>query len=102
MDAPCLGKHIDRIKNFNKMQAWRRAVDDHIKELSENHEELATTSTESSSLPRVPIREDDADDDCVDADDYCVVTTSLQQICREDANLMKMEQQLNDEQNTNH
>ena len=77
MNGLGLTSHIGRITNFNRMEEWKGAVEEHMKAVSENPsitEISVATSSQSSSLVMVPDIQDN--DEEVD-DDYHIVTTTL-------------------------
>ena len=96
--ASCIG----RIPDFNKMQEWKRAMEEAVSEnlaTTSVAEISATTSSQSSSLATAPINQDEGD---VDDKVYHVVTTTLRQIIWDEHYLADIEQQLSFEQDTNH
>ncbi len=90
MDTLGLTGHLSRIKGFDKMQAWRDAVEKYMEDVLEN--------PASISLPHSSHEQDGEDED----NNYCTVTTALQQIVRNELNLVAIEQQLTLEQKSNH
>lgn len=123
MDELGLNIRIGRIPNFNKMQEWKRVVENFIaassvtettsiaaettpsaatssSSVSEPTSRVETTSSVavSSTSLQNSISQNDRDRD----DDYRIVTTTLRQIIRDEHNLADIEQQLASEQRNNH
>jgi hypothetical protein len=95
MNTPGLTSHLSRIKGFNKMQAWRDAVEEFMEDVPENAANISLSDSDS----QMGSHEQNAED----KDDSCrIVTTSLRQIVRNELDLVDIEQQLTLEQKTNH
>ena len=80
MNGLGLTSHISRIQNFDKMQEWKRTVEQYLKDISESNTvaEISTTSSlQNSDFTVTSIKQDDKKN--LD-DNYHTVTTSLQQI----------------------
>jgi hypothetical protein len=106
MDGLGLTARISRIRNFNKMQEWKKTVEEYLNSIPENltttsnATEISTTaSSRNSGSTATSIKQgDERDPD----DDYRVFTTTLRQIIRDDHNLNDIEKPLVFEQVVNH
>jgi hypothetical protein len=102
MNGLGLCSRIGRIPKFDRMKEWRNVVEEYLDSDLTNPsiaETSVATSSQNSNLATIPINQDDEGDA---DDDYRIVTTTLQQIIRDEHNLADIEQQLSFEQSTNH
>jgi len=101
MNGLGLTGRISRIQNFDKMQEWKRTVEQYLKDISESNAVAEISTTSSLQTPGFTVTSIEQDDKNLD-DNYRTVTTSLQQIIRDEHNSIDIEKLLISEQEFNH
>jgi len=90
MDAHGLSTHLSRRKNFNKIKVWEEAAEEGLQTISKN-QITASSNNETSPTATHEVK-----------DDKChVVSTTLQQIIRDEHNLADIDQALTSEKEFN-
>ena len=100
MDALGLTDRFKRIRNFNRMEEWKRAVEKFMKAVSENSAATSNLTTASSQTSGLMASTEQDEEDT--GKDFRTVTTSLRQILRSEHDLNIVDQQLASEQKFNH